>query len=122
MSAPYRIEKHTRDGISVAEVVGEGVLVKDAGGFLSLMFAACADADRAAIHAENIEPEFFNLRSGLAGEILQKLVNYRLQLAIVGDISAHLEKSETLKALVRESNRGKDVRFVATVEDTLGRW
>lgn len=120
MSTPYRIETHTRDGVSVAEVIGGGVLVKDAGGFLSLMFNAHADVDRVALHAENIDPAFFNLRSGMAGEILQKLVNYRMRLAIVGDISEHLEKSEALKALVRESNRGRDVRFVATIEDALG--
>ena len=122
MSAPYRIAMHTQDGTSVAEVIGDGVLVKDAGGFLSLMMEAHANADRVALHAENIDPAFFNLRSGMAGDILQKLVNYRMKLAIVGDISEHLEKSEALKALVRESNRGRDVRFVATIGDGLRAW
>ena len=123
MGAPFKTRLHARDGISLAEISGEGVIVATAGDFLTVMFETRRlEADRAAIHAETIHPDFFNLRTGLAGELLQKLVNYHLKLAIVGDISAHLEKSEALKALVRESNRGRDVRFVATVEDAFGRW
>lgn len=123
MGAPFNTRLHARDGISLAEVTGEGVIVATAGDFLTVMFETRRlKADRAAIHAENLHPDFFNLRSGLAGELLQKLVNYHLNLAIVGDISAYLGKSEALKALVRESNRGKDVHFVATVEDAFGAW
>ena len=123
MGAPFETKLHSRDGLSLAEINGDGVVVATAGDFLTVMFETRRlEADRAAIHAENIHPDFFNLRTGLAGELLQKLVNYHLKLAIVGDISAHIEKSEALKALVRESNRGRDVRFVATVEDAFGRW
>ena len=125
MGAPFKtkLHLHSHGGISVAEILGEGVIVATAGDFLTVMFETRRlEADRAAIHAENLHPDFFNLRSGLAGELLQKLVNYHLKLAIVGDISEHLEKSEALKALVRESNRGKDVRFVATIVDALGAW
>jgi hypothetical protein len=123
MGAPFDTRLHSRDGISLAEVTGDGVIVATAGDFLTVMFdTRRLEADRAAIHAENFHPDFFNLRSGLAGELLQKLVNYHLKLAIVGDITGHLEKSEALRALVRESNRGKDVRFVATIEDAFGRW
>ena len=39
-------------------------------------------------------------------------MNYRLRLAILGDISAHMESSEPLAAFVRESNNGKSVWFV----------
>jgi hypothetical protein len=123
MGAPFGTKLHSRDGISLAEITGAGVIVATAGDFLTVMFETRRlEADRAAIHAQNIHPDFFNLRTGLAGELLQKLVNYRLKLAIAGDISEHLEKSEALKALVRESNRGRDVRFVATVEDAFGAW
>jgi hypothetical protein len=123
MGTPFETRLHSRDGISLAEITGEGVIVATAGDFLTVMFETRRlEADRAAIHAENIHPDFFNLRTGLAGELLQKLVNYHLKLAVVGDISAHLEKSEALKALVRESNRGRDVRFVAMVEDAFGGW
>ncbi|MER7008233.1 DUF4180 domain-containing protein [Dactylosporangium sp. NPDC000555] len=56
--------------------------------------------------------DFFVLRSGVAGEILQKLVNYRLRLAVIGDVSAHVAASDALRDLIRESNRGRDAWFL----------
>lgn len=105
----------------IAEVQGRAILVASAVDALELWFRARAErADWMALHEANISPEFFDLRSGLAGEVLQKLVNYRARLAIVGDIARYLERSESLKALVRESNRGKDVRFAISLEALLG--
>ena len=60
---------------------------------------------------------FFILSSGLAGEILQKFVNYRLKVAIVGDYSQYTSKP--LHDFIRESNRGRDVFFVSTIEDAV---
>jgi hypothetical protein len=51
--------------------------------------------------------------------VLQKFQNYRCRFAIIGDISAYTSKSESLRALVRESNRGKDVWFVPTIDTLL---
>jgi hypothetical protein len=59
-----------------------------------------------------VAPEFWTLRTGVAGEILQKLVNYRLRLAVVGDITAPVEASTALRDLVRESNRRRDAWFL----------
>ena len=76
-----------------------------------------------ALPVARLDPEFFRLRSLLAGEVLQKFVNYRLQLAIVGDISVYLEASEALRDFVWESNRGNHVWFVsdeAELEARLG--
>lgn len=64
------------------------------------------------VPVERLDPEFFILRSGVAGEFVQKLVRYRLRLAIVGDISAHTSASDPLRDWVREVNRGRDVLFV----------
>ena len=41
--------------------------------------------------ATRFDGAFFNLRTGLAGEIMQKFVNYHLRLVIIGDLSGHLE-------------------------------
>jgi hypothetical protein len=72
-----------------------------------------ADTDLVVIPVARLDPAFFDLRTGLAGEILQKFVNYRLRLVILGDIGAHVAASDALRDLVRESNRGRQVRFVA---------
>ncbi|MET0865551.1 MAG: DUF4180 domain-containing protein, partial [Nakamurella sp.] len=61
------------------------------------------------------------LSSGLAGAVLQKLVNYRMQVAIMGDISAHLTGSAALRAFVVESNRGSQVWFVDDLDQLTGR-
>ena len=71
-----------------------------------------ADATVVAVPVERLDPDFFRLSTGVAGEIAQKLVNYRLRLAIVGDIAAHLERSAPLRDWVRESNRGRELMFL----------
>ena len=67
--------------------------------------------------AECLDDEFFRLSTRIAGELIQKIVQYRLRLVIVGDISRHLAESSALRAFVLEANRGKDVWFLATREE-----
>jgi hypothetical protein len=75
------------------------------------------DCSRVIIHSESFSSEFYNLGSGVAGEILQKFSNYRMRLAIVGDFSSL--KSNSWKDFIRESNRGRTVTFAGTVQDAL---
>lgn len=70
-----------------------------------------------ALPVARLDPEFFRLRSQLAGDVLQKFVNYRLQLAIIGDITEQLAASEALRDFVWESNRGDHVWFLADEEE-----
>jgi hypothetical protein len=66
-----------------------------------------------AIPVERLSPDFVVLRTGLAGEVLQKFVNYGFRVAITGDISAAVAASDALRDFVRECNRGAQVWFVA---------
>ncbi|QRX65011.1 DUF4180 domain-containing protein [Dysgonomonadaceae bacterium zrk40] len=59
--------------------------------------------------------DFFDLKSGIAGEILQMFSNYRTRLAIVGDFSKFSRKS--MKDLIFESNNGGNINFVSTCSD-----
>lgn len=70
------------------------------------------DAKVAAVPVERFDPSFFDLRTGLAGAFTQKLVNYRVRLAIVGDVTEYTEASRALSDYVWESNRGDQVWFV----------
>lgn len=54
--------------------------------------------------------DFFDLSTKLAGDILQKIVNYNVKLAIVGDFS--LYNSNALKDFIYECNTGKDIFFL----------
>ena len=70
-----------------------------------------------AIDKKLIADVFFRLSTGLAGEVLQKFINYRMKLAIVGDFSGYTSKP--LKDFIYESNSGRDIFFVATQEEAL---
>ncbi len=65
-----------------------------------------------ALPADRLDPEFFRLRSLLAGDVLQKFVTYRMRVAIVGDISEYVAASDALRDFVWESNRGEHVWFL----------
>jgi fructokinase len=68
-----------------------------------------------------LDPDFFSLRSGVAGDVVQKLANYRLRLAVLGDIASLTDASTALRDWVREANRGSTVWFVADLDELAGR-
>ena len=68
-------------------------------------------ASRVVIPVARLSPAFLDLSSRLAGDILQKFTNYRMKVALVGDITSALEASSALRAFVAESNRGEGVWF-----------
>ncbi|MFJ3669375.1 DUF4180 domain-containing protein [Streptomyces sp. NPDC090106] len=70
------------------------------------------DAQVVAVPAGRVADEFFRLRSGVAGAVMQKFVNYRLRLVVVGDVSRHTEQSGALRDFVRETNQGGHIWFV----------
>lgn len=74
-------------------------------------------AELVAVPVERLDPRFFDLKTGVAGEITQKLVNYRLHLAVVGDLAQQVAKSDALRDYVRESNRADHVWFVDSEAD-----
>ncbi|MGA2569757.1 MAG: DUF4180 domain-containing protein [Terracidiphilus sp.] len=78
-------------------------------------------AELVAIPIARLDEEFFNLRNGIAGEVLQKFVTYRLRIAIVGDISPLSAASKALHDFVVECNRGSTVWFVHDLEELKGR-
>ena len=70
-----------------------------------------------AVYKEMFEESFFDLSSGVAGEIAQKLVNYGFRLAIIGDFSGYV--SNSLKDFMYESNKGRHLYFVADEDEAL---
>ena len=75
------------------------------------------DIDRLIMHEKNITTDFLDLQNKMAGEILQKFSNYRRRLAIVGDFSKYTRQS--IQDFIFESNKGKHINFVATLEQAL---
>ena len=75
------------------------------------------NCSKIAINKKAIIEDFFILSTGIAGEILQKFVNYQIKFAIIGDYSKYTSKP--LKDLIYESNKGNDIFFVATEDEAV---
>lgn len=97
---------------AVAVVEGDGVLVGSAQDMLDIIATAAYrhGCRRLVLRKEHVAEAFFDLRTGLAGEALQKVVNYGAALAVVGDYSGY--DSRALRDFMRESNRGNRIFFV----------
>jgi hypothetical protein len=78
-------------------------------------------AEWIAVPVQRLSADFFELRSGMAGQWLQMLVNYRLHFAVLGDVSGYRAQSESLDAWITECNRGRDGCFVADWDALLAR-
>ena len=115
------LQQRIENGQTVAVATGDEVAIADMQAALDLAMSAIYEAGTSllAIDKRVLSEDFFELRTGLAGEILQKFVDYRVKAAIYGDFSGY--QSEALKALIRESNRGRDVFFVATEDEAVQR-
>ena len=80
-----------------------------------------SDASTIVVPASRFDPDFFELRTGVLGELTQKFVNYRIRLVVLGDVTEYTEKSDALRDYVRETNAGDQVWFVADEADLAAR-
>lgn len=106
------------NGTKIAEVISEVNIINKAEDGIDLMGNLYYQGfDKIMIHEKNITPDFFDLKSGIAGEILQKFSTYRVRLAIVGDFAKYPGKS--LNDFIYESNKGRHVSFVSTRAEAI---
>ena len=95
--------------------------IQDAQEALDFAFSLAIEYDTndIVVSKEAFSESFFDLRSKLAGEILQKFVQYQIRLAIVGDFSQY--QSNALKDFIYECNQGSHFFFVSTEEEGITR-
>ena len=74
-----------------------------------------------AVPVDNLDPGFFDLSTGFAGELLQKAANYHIAFAVVGDITAYTQRSKAFHDLVVESARATGYCFVPTFDELPAR-
>ena len=74
-----------------------------------------------AIPALRLSPDFFRLRTGIAGAFLQKFVLYGVRVVILGPIDAWVDASVALRDFVRESNRGTAIWFCRDEKELAAR-
>ena len=113
------LSKIEKNGIVCAVVNSETLVITDAQSALDVLISAKYDVGtkNIVIDKKLIVEDFFILSKGLAGEILQKYINYGGRIAIYGDYSHYTSKP--LKAFIYESNKGKDVFFVTTQDEAI---
>ncbi len=79
------------------------------------------DATVVVVPVGHLDPSFFELRTGFAGEVLQKAANYGLKFAVVGDVSEFTSGSAAFHDLVVESRHSTGYFFVANLEELAER-
>lgn len=108
------------NGNVITEIISESILIRKTQDALDLMSEAnYRDSWKIIIHEKNVIPAFFDLKTGIAGEILQKFSTYDVQLAVVGNFSKYAGNS--LRDFIVESNRLGRINFVNTIEEARER-
>jgi hypothetical protein len=115
-----KIEIHQVNGSRIAEVISEGIVINTIRDGLDLMGNLYFQGfDRIIVYQKNITPDFFDLKTGIAGEILQKFSNYRVRLAIIGNFGEYPGKS--IRDFIYESNKLGQVNFVGTLSEAISK-
>ena len=109
------------DGVAVLRCAADGPLLDGEQAALDLVGDALGRADLVVVPVARVAPAFFVLAGGVAGAVVQKFVNYRLRLAIVGDVDEYVAGSTALRDFVRECNRGTQTWFVADETELAAR-
>lgn len=107
------------NGIEIAFVVSNEQLITDVQSALDLMATVRYEVgcNRIILNKSAICEDFFDLKTRIAGEILQKFINYQTKIAVIGDFSTYSSKS--LKDFIYESNNGRDIFFLSTEEQAI---
>jgi hypothetical protein len=100
---------------NILEIIDNRIILKDMDDFFSLFIIN--NCSTIIIKKENIIDKFFDLSTGIAGEILQKFSNYNKRMAIIGNFENI--KSKSLKDFIYESNKTKQIIFAKTKEEAL---
>ena len=112
------IISHQTDGLTFLEIHSEEQVIGSVENTLDLFGELYGQYyDGRILYERNITPDFFDLQTRLAGDILQKFSNYRVRLAIVGDWNKYT--SNSLVAFIQESNRGCMVNFATSTEEAV---
>jgi len=112
------IKEHTINEIKVAEIISNEIIINTTEDALDLMGNIYYQGfDKIILYQKSINDDFFDLKTKMAGDILQKFAQYQMPLIIVGDFLIYSSKS--LKDFIYESNKGKQVNFLPSIREAL---
>ena len=109
--------KKLTDTVSLVENDGASPLLTDEQSALDLIGTAVYvhGCSKLILAKKDIVEDFFDLRTGMAGAILQKFSNYGVWIAIVGDFKGYTSKN--LQDFIYESNKGRVVYFASSFDE-----
>ena len=111
---------HLISNTRIAEINSNKVIIESTQDGADLIASTYyQDFDKVILYEKDITPLFFDLKTGIAGEILQKVSNFRMRLAIIGDFEKY--ESKSMKDFIFESNKNRQVNFVPTLQEALDR-
>lgn len=115
----YRLVEHAQNQY-VECLPGDGRIENESDA-LELV-AACGEylTHRLLLYAENLAEDFFNLRSGLAGEVLQKFANYRIKTAAV--LPPELVNQGRFREMALEANRSNQLFHIFHEREQAEAW
>lgn len=106
-----QIQTHLNNNLKIAEIISDEMILRTLEDGLNLLGDLYYQGfDKIIIHEKNITSEFFDLKTKLAGDILQKFAQYQMPLIIVGDFAKY--ESNSLNDFIFESNKGKHINFL----------
>lgn len=97
------------------EIVDDDIIIRKPDDVFDYFFTN--DCSTIILKKHNLANDFYDLSTGVAGEILQKFSTYRTRLAIIGDFDN--VESKSLRDFIRESNKVRQIIFVKTVVEAL---
>lgn len=113
-----QIKTHQIGNTKIAELISDTIIISTTEDGIELLGTIYYEGfDKVIIHEKNITPAFFDLKTGMAGEILQKFSTYRIPIAIVGNFDSM--KSKSMQAFISESNKQGHVTFVESIESVF---
>ena len=113
-----KITEHKIKDQRIAELISDEYIIQTSSDALNILGDLYFQGfDGVIIYEKNIVSDFFDLKNGMAGEILQKFSNYRVRLILLGDFSKYRRKS--IREFIFESNKGKLVNFLPTFDEAL---
>jgi len=113
-----KIETHTINNIKIAEIITDEITLittEDAIDLIGNLYYQ--GYDKIIIHEKSITPDFFDLKTKIAGDMLQKFTQYQMPLTIIGDFLKF--KSKSLNDFIFESNKGKQINFVNSQSEAI---
>ncbi len=110
-----------KNGQQIAVISSEELVITDTQSALDMAMSVQYEtgSNRIVLSKKAITEDFFILSTCLAGEILQKFINYQVKFAVYGDYSKYTSKP--LKDFIYESNCGNNVFFVSTEDEAVER-